>query len=423
MKRNLTDRTLAALKPDRPGHRYEVVDTRQPGLRVRIAGTPVAPIRTWSAMGRLDNRKVRKTIGRWPIVSLADARHEAEMFLWQLHKGVNTVAQARIEKARAAAAPKADPITTLGNLVDHYQDLRQSGRTAGRRSGRPMTPENLKKWRRHLDVAFGHMYDRPLADLKPYDIESAITDRVARTAGGGRNSYANFRPIVKFALKHRLIDDDISELADPEIIVPAGQRDVVVTDKQLEKILPVLVDPVLKPYGPAFHFAILTAARRGEVEYLDWADLDLKRALWHKPTTKNDTGQMVPLSHQAVGLLVDLDPQERGVVFATSNGRRFTNWGRALGRVHDLSTVKGWHIHDLRRTAATIMARLGALPVVIEHILGHAQPHGSAIAKVYQRYSYENEMRRALQLLADHLGEAQAGRGDVIVPLQPSEMS
>jgi integrase len=62
-----------------------------------------------------------------------------------------------------------------------------------------------------------------------------------------------------------------------------------------------------------------------------------------------------------------------------------------------------WRLHDLRRTAATMMAELGILPHIIEAILNHVSGHKSGVAGIYNRARYTDEMRAALQRWADHL--------------------
>ena len=63
-----------------------------------------------------------------------------------------------------------------------------------------------------------------------------------------------------------------------------------------------------------------------------------------------------------------------------------------------------WRLHDLRRTAATIMAdRLGVLPHIVEAILNHVSGHRSGVAGVYNRAKYEGEVRQALQRWAEHV--------------------
>ena len=65
--------------------------------------------------------------------------------------------------------------------------------------------------------------------------------------------------------------------------------------------------------------------------------------------------------------------------------------------------VEGWTLHDLRRTAATSMARMGVAPHVVERILNHASGTFAGVAGVYNRFEYLPEMRMALDLWAEHV--------------------
>lgn len=77
------------------------------------------------------------------------------------------------------------------------------------------------------------------------------------------------------------------------------------------------------------------------------------------------------------------------------------NWSRYQQKLFERTGTSGWHRHDLRRTAATILGRHDLPPHVVEVVLGHAHPH-SALAGVYNKARYENEHREALKLLAGY---------------------
>jgi len=66
---------------------------------------------------------------------------------------------------------------------------------------------------------------------------------------------------------------------------------------------------------------------------------------------------------------------------------------------------KPWRLHDLRRTAATMMAELGVLPHIVEAILNHVSGHKAGVAGIYNRARYENDRRAALQLWANKVDE------------------
>ena len=87
--------------------------------------------------------------------------------------------------------------------------------------------------------------------------------------------------------------------------------------------------------------------------------------------------------------------------------------------VHRLSGTTGWHWHDLRRTCATRMARLASLRTWPSAILNHSGGSTmSVIARTYNRYSYEAEMRRALECGLGELAQIVAGEPAKVVALR-----
>ena len=84
-------------------------------------------------------------------------------------------------------------------------------------------------------------------------------------------------------------------------------------------------------------------------------------------------------------------------------GRSFSGFSRCKRRLDALSGVGNWTLHDLRRTAATHMARLGVAPHVVERILNHTGGTLGGVAGIYNRFSYLPDMRSALETWATHL--------------------
>lgn len=76
--------------------------------------------------------------------------------------------------------------------------------------------------------------------------------------------------------------------------------------------------------------------------------------------------------------------------------------------------VAPWTLHDLRRTVASGMARLGVAPHVCEKVLGHEPTAISGVAAVYNRHDHGNEKRRALDAWATHVARITDSRGKVI---------
>jgi integrase len=77
-----------------------------------------------------------------------------------------------------------------------------------------------------------------------------------------------------------------------------------------------------------------------------------------------------------------------------------------------------WTPHDLRRTAATVMVQLGVMPEVVERCLNHSEQN--MVKRIYQRHSYEPEMKQAWQLLSDRLELLLRDDADNVILLRSS---
>lgn len=153
--------------------------------------------------------------------------------------------------------------------------------------------------------------------------------------------------------------------------------------------------------------------RREEVGAMAWPELDLDARMWTIPgeRTKNRRAHRVPLAAAAMAILEALPDRGRPMVFGWSRKAPtgFSGWSRAKATL-DARVAKArgaalapWRLHDLRRTAVTGMAELGAAPHVIEAVVNHASGFGGGVAGVYNRATYEAERRAALELWAEHV--------------------
>jgi integrase len=194
---------------------------------------------------------------------------------------------------------------------------------------------------------------------------------------------------------------------------PAAEhrRDRVLDDVELALVWRAASE-VRHPWGPFFQMLLLTGQRRSEVARMRWADVRWADGEWQLSAsqTKAQRAHVVPLSTLAQNVLVALPGS--GWPTNGSNGPwAFTTTGHGPIRNFDDAknlmdgrlgeTVAKWNIHDIRRSVATGLAKLGVLPHVIEAVQNHA-PQGIS-RQVYNRYSYAKEKREALDLWAQHL--------------------
>src|SRR5262249_13976320 len=153
---------------------------------------------------------------------------------------------------------------------------------------------------------------------------------------------------------------------------------------------------------------ILTGQRREEIGGLRWSEVDFGRGLIVLPParTKNKRLHELPISNQ---VRATLERQAHNCEFVF--GRRWTSWSDSKADLDARANLKvEWRLHDLRRTAATMMAELGVLPHIIEAVLNHVSGHKSGVAGIYNRARYQDEMRSALQRWADWVDSLAANR-------------
>ena len=138
-----------------------------------------------------------------------------------------------------------------------------------------------------------------------------------------------------------------------------------------------------------------------------WQDVDLSSAIWTIPgeLAKNGRPHLVPLSARAHSCLASLPRLHESFVFpARGNGTTtFSGFSKLKAKTDQLSGIQAWTLHDLRRSAATHMGRLGVVPHVVERILNHASGAFRGVAGVYNRFQYLPEMREGLECWARHL--------------------
>ena len=109
----------------------------------------------------------------------------------------------------------------------------------------------------------------------------------------------------------------------------------------------------------------------------------------------------------------------RDHLFGTRNAAGYSAWGRGKAALDAHSGVTDWRVHDIRRSGATKLADIGVAPHIIEQVLNHVSGHKSGVAGVYNRSSYEREVRAALALWADHIRVLVGGGERKVVAFVP----
>jgi integrase len=259
--------------------------------------------------------------------------------------------------------------------------------------------------------------ERRIGDIADSDI-IAILDRISTRAPIMANRvHAILHRLFDWARSKKLLT--VNPCVGIERPSPEQSRDRVLTDIELTKVWKA-ADKAGHPYGQIIKLLILTGQRRQEIAGLHWSEIDLDARVFHLPAerTKNARAHDVPLSAQALAVIAGL-PRLVDIDLAFTSRRRPVNgFSKAKQRLDEACGVTDWTIHDLRRTVASGLQRLGVRLEVTEAVLNHRGGSTAGIVGVYQRHDYRDEKAAALQRWADHVDAVVGGKKGEVVTLR-----
>jgi integrase len=385
----LTDAKLQGLKAPATG-RIEISDAKVPGLRVRV-GTSGAV--TFIVRKRVGGQVRNITLGRYgPRFGLADARKAARTTLSDIEAGKDPAAA--VTAKRRTGQGKG----TIRALWPAYKASKADLRSIG---------EVERIFDRYVLPAMG---DRMADAVTRADVSAMIDDIAATAPVMARAVHAQLSAFYSWAMPRldRLPSNPCRDAGRP---AKPKARDRVLSDAELRAMWQEAeLQPL--PWGPAVKLLILTGQRRSEVFEAEWPEIDLDGALWTIPAdrAKNGVAHLVPLSGEALAILRAIPATEGSTrVFpAAGNGENSASgiskvvdrYRRAIDKALERSQSDRWTLHDIRRTVATGLQRLGVRIEVTEAILNHVSGSKGGIAGVYQRHDWQEEKRTALDAWA-----------------------
>jgi integrase len=171
------------------------------------------------------------------------------------------------------------------------------------------------------------------------------------------------------------------------------------------------------PFHALLRFLLLTGARRNEARLLTWAEID--GTDWKLPASRNKTRIDLtrPLSMAAQALLVAQPHIDDGPFVFTTTGHHPLSPSKPKVAFDAVCGVKDWTLHDLRRTARTLLSRAGVAPDHAERCLGHVI---GGVRGVYDQHKYHREMATAFEALAALIERIVSPPAAVVTPMRRS---
>ena len=378
----MTEVTIRHLKPPPAGAKI-YVDRNLKGFGVRITAAGAQ-----SYVLTYGTERKRITLGEVGIVKLADARDKARKTLAEMQLG----------------KPERPVAKTFDQLLHQFLQTHCV-------HNKPSTAlETERLLTRHF---LPDLRDRTIDTVHTSDI-MGIVDVLAKTPSEANHAFTAAKTFFSWALGRGHVErNPLQALKKPAKVV---SRDRVLSDQELKHILEAAQS--MGQYGHIVQLLILTGQRLGQIVGLqsEFIDSTAKTITWPAQMMKSNREHRLPIGEDALILLGTLASQ--GALFSTAKGQAFNNWSSTKQRLGKqvaakLATANAvrprtpahWTLHDLRRTFATIHARLGTPPHVVERMLAHTSGAISGVSAIYNRHSYMDEMRAAQRTYEAHIAK------------------
>jgi integrase len=404
---SLTQLAIERLKE--PGIHW---DTHLPGFGIRI--TPKGK-KSWVCFYRVSRRAVIETLGTVAMIpKVEDARNMARQSQLTARTGINPV---QVKRDKQELESLKD-LSRFKSVVDTYFKRRVSDRqktATMRETMRIFEKEFLPKWG-----------DHHVAAILSKDIRRLLDEIVERGSPASANAaLRNLKAFYRWAVRNEFLDKNPAINVDAPITIKS--RDRILTDEEIVLFWSAC-ESLGWPYGSLFKILLLTGQRRDEVAEMTRSELDLEKRLWILPAqrAKNGSVHEVQLSDLAVEILQSLPIINNSkYVFTVSGGAPVNGWSAAKTKLDKLiGDIPEWRLHDLRRTAASGMARRAIAPNVVDKILNHSSGTIRGVAAVYNRFEYGPERKTALEAWARYIESLIHPSGDEnVVPIAARRIS
>lgn len=391
--------------------RMEIPDDLCTGLYLVVQTTGR---KGWQVRYRHGGVHRRMTLGAFPTLSLAAARVRAREVMAAAGEGRDPA-----EEVRAAKAPKvADDRDLVRSLVKDFHKRHLSTLRTGDAVKRELD--------RHVFRAWGDRLEGSITRRDVIELLDGIADSGRVVSANRVRAYLG--KFFAWCIQRDILP--LSPVAGVKPIAHETSRDRVLSDAEVRWPWQSC-NAEGYPWGPMAQILLLTAQRLSEVARMTDGEID--GALWRLSAarTKNGRAHAVPLSDAARAVL-GVAPRIKGAagyVFTTSGESPVSGFHKArehlARRMAEIAakergeavSIDHWTFHDLRRTAATGMARMGIAVRVTEAVLNHVSGTGGGIVAVYQRHDFADEMRAALDAWARMVQQLVESRSGKVVSL------
>lgn len=394
----LTDTALKALKPkDKP---YTVADDR--GLYVEVFPTGGV---VWRYRYRVAGKREKLTLGKYPALTLKNARIKRDEAAQAAAMDKSPARQKQLAKLAAADA------TTVADFGERFfREIVAKDR------------QDITIPRRYFDKAIKPAIGgKPVRNVTTEDVRAIIWKKKEE---GFDAAAGNIRGVLKRLFDYAMTAGLVS--VNPVLSLPmrhvhkAKSRERALSPDEIRRFLTAVFESnIRRQFKIGLHLILLTMVRKSELLRARWAHVDFEQAEWHIPAEHSKTGKphIVFLSSQSLALLKELKALA-GSSELVMPGRGSLTKPFAHNAINNAlkvalagQDIPAFTIHDLRRTASTLLHENGWASDVVEKALNHTI---GGVRGVYNRAEYEDQRREMLQFWADYIDQLLAN-GQVVL--------
>jgi integrase len=362
----LTDLSIRSLKPP-PTGRKTYFDDQIGGFGIRVSQRSKSFVVVYGQSRKL------KTLGKYPALSLKDARKEAQLFLL-------TYSPLKLQ------IPKLTYSEATQRFLDDNRDR--------------LKTQTIEDYSRHL--AF-YDFTKPINQITRIE----ILDRLKVLVNQPVTQNHTFDTLVNFfnwALRRDLIErHPLQGERKPAL---KHHREHTLSADELKAVYQ-RAEQYPFPYGHIVRLLILTGQRRSEILHLRWENVGETLQFLD---TKNRTDHEIPLMPMAKAV-IDSIPHRKPFLFQNTKPVPFSAFSKAKITFDKPLQVTPYRLHDLRRTFSSNMAMLNVPLHVTERILNHKSGTISGVSAIYNRYSYIQEMKTTLETYEQYLAKILSPMG------------
>ena len=398
-KKQLTDIGIQKL---RPGNRTRDVPDGRNGLYLIVQPSGH---KSFAVRYNFKGKQVKLTLKPpYPGTTLATARKAAIEAREAVEAGIDPNAAKRAEKAAEAVAQRDTVAEVCKRCLEFKGAELRSADQQRAILNRLVYPSEL-----------GAM---PIKDVRRDDI-FALLDKIKKNSGGRMADVVLMLLRRSFNWYQRRKSDFNSPIMSGmglDYYRPKEHRGTrILSDDEIRKLWASTADGTT--FSAFIRFLVATGCRRNEAAGLRWSEID--GDIWTLPAARSKSKEAVTRPLSALALrIIEERPHIDGCdfVFTTTGIGRLTNFGKPTARLREQSGTNGWRLHDLRRTARSLLSRADVNVDVAERCLGHGK---QGVRSIYDHHDFVPRMKVAFEALAAQVERiTNPPKGDVVVPMK-----